>query len=377
MAISTFLMASPNSNNRQLELTVPEAEVLQKALRYWSQTKLVPASLIQDLTATVRIVEEHSAFDWDRFAKYTLRLSIICLAIAIFSLVFDRVIPNFIKQILSLPASLRIPTTCILAIAAHAWGYNRSQASPNQLYFNEAIHGLGALLFGLAAAQLVSALEANTGANRHILHNIELALAIVYGVSAVLVRSPFIWSCGLLVLGLWFGTWSAYRGGTYYLGMAYPLRFVVFGAALVAASSSMRGCALTNRLWSATRIWGMLYLFIALWMLSLFGNDRLFSGRDSFLPLGRPNRIVFWSIAFLCAAATAIWHGLRYGDSTTKGFGLTFLGINLFSKFFEFFWSVCSKSVFFGLVALSLGLVGRYAESVNAALDERYWKLVG
>ncbi|KAJ3571809.1 hypothetical protein NPX13_g5256 [Xylaria arbuscula] len=368
-------MASPNTN-RQLELTVAEVDAVQKALRYWSRSKLVSANLVEDLLASVQVVEEQQQqhdFNWDKFAKFTFRLAVICLAIAIISLIFDNVIPKIIKRILALPASLRIAISSALAVAAHSWGYQRSLAVPNQRYSNEAIHSLGALLFALVAVQLVTALEAGKRENLHILNNIQLSLAIVYGISAAVVRSNFIWSCGMIVLGIWFGTCTGYARGTYYLGMDYPLRFVLFGAGLIAASGFMRDHPLTATLWSSTRTWGMLYSFIALWILSLFGNDKLRG--NNFLAHGGLSRVAFWSIGFLCAAIAAIWHGLRYGDSTTKGFGLTFLGINLYTKFFEFCWSKWYKSVFFGVMALSLGLVGRYAESVNTTLHEQYFNL--
>ncbi|KAK5631811.1 hypothetical protein RRF57_007525 [Xylaria bambusicola] len=179
----------------------------------------------------------------------------------------------------------------------------------------------------------------------------------------------------MIVFGIWFGTWTIYGGGTYYLGMDYPLRFVLFGAGLIAVSGYMRSFSLTATLWSSTRTWGMLYLFIALWILSLFGNDQLRG--DYILTHGGVSRVAIWSIGFLCAATVAIWHGLRYRDSTTKGFGLAFLGINLYTKFFEFCWTKWYKSVFFAVMALSLGLVGRYAETVSAALHEQYFNRSG
>ncbi|TGJ83841.1 hypothetical protein E0Z10_g4924 [Xylaria hypoxylon] len=367
-------MASSNSN-RQLELTATQADVVKKALQYWSHSRLVSANFADDLLATVQVVEEQHDFDWNNFAKYTFRLAVICLAIAIASLVFDNVVPRIIKRILALPATVRVTATSALAITMHVWGYQRSWTVPQEVYLNETIHSLGALLFGLAALQLGVALEADKSENLHICHNIELSLALTYGVSAVLVQSNFIWSCGMIILSIWFGSWSAYSGGTYYLGMNYPLRSVLFGAGLIVVSSFMRDHPLTATLWSATRTWGMLYLFIALWILSLFGNDKLLG--DNLVGHGRLRRMAFWSIGFLCAATTAIWHGLRFGDSTTKGFGLTFLGINLYTKFFEFCWSKWYKSVFFAMLALSLGLVGRYAEFVNTVLHEQYSSLQG
>ncbi|KAI1160893.1 hypothetical protein F5B18DRAFT_475097 [Nemania serpens] len=365
-------MASSN-NNRQLELTAAQADAVQKALRHWSSAEHLSASLVADLLATVQVVEEKHDFNWNKFAKYTFRLAVICLAIAVVSLVFDEVVPKLIRRILALPAPVRVTATSALAVTVHVWGYQRSLKTPQQPYLNEAIHSLGALLFGLAALQLIVALEADKKKNRIVFHRIELSLALVYGLTAVLVQSNFIWSCGMIVAGIWFGSFTAYSDGTYYLGMHYPVRFAIVGAGLILVAGLMRNHPLTATLWSATRTWGMLYLFTALWILSLFGNDEILG--DSFAGRGGLGSVAFWSGAFLCAAAVAIWHGLRYGDSTTKGFGLAFVGINLYTKFFEFCWERWYKSVFFGIMALSLALLGRYAESMNIALHERYSSL--
>ncbi|KAI0550070.1 hypothetical protein F4679DRAFT_218671 [Xylaria curta] len=360
-------------NNPQIELTTAQADAVRKALQYWSHSKLVSAELVGDLLATIQIVEEEHGFNWNGFAKYTFRLAVICLAIAVISLVFDEAVPKIIKRILALPATVRVAATSALATTVLVWGYQHSLTTSQQFYFNEAIHSLGSLLFGLAALQLGVALEADERKNLPIAHNIELLLAVVYGLSAVLVQSNFIWSWCMIVLGIWFGSWTSYRGGTYSLDMNYPLRFVLFGAGLIAVSGLMRDQPLAVMLSSTTRIWGMLYLFVALWMLSLFGNDTL--REDNFGAHGGLGRMAFWSAAVLCAAAMAIWHGLQYDDSTTKGFGLAFLGINLYTKFFEFCWSMWYKSVFFATMACSLALLGIYAEPINTTLHEGYHSL--
>lgn len=152
--------------------------------------------------------------------------------------------------------------------------------------------------------------------------------------------------------------------GAYFLGMSYPFRFVFFGLSTIGAAYIMPLSEHTAALWSSTRIWGMLYLFIALWILSIFGNDELSSNKKRSYRESSHTRLFVWSLTFFLAAAMSIWHGLRYGDSTTKGFGLTFLGINLYTKFFEYFWDRWYKPMFFAVVAATLALVGRYAENV-------------
>lgn len=139
--------------------------------------------------------------------------------------------------------------------------------------------------------------------------------------------------------------------------------FVGLGLSLIGSAELMRSAAITSPLWSTTRIWGLLYLFVSLWIMSIFGYD------DYLEPPNRQKhrspllRIFSCSLILLLAAATSIWHGLRFDDSTTKGFGLTFLGINLYTKFFEYFWG-WYKPFFFAVLAGTLAVLGKYAENV-------------
>jgi hypothetical protein len=122
---------------------------------------------------------------------------------------------------------------------------------------------------------------------------------------------------------------------------------------------------LTAVLWSTTRIWGLLYLFITLWILSISAHDQLFERKGVLKSHTNWKAWLFiWSIVFAVAASFCIWYGLQYGDGTTKGFGLTFLGINLYTRFLECFWSRWYKPLFFAVLVGTLALAGRHADTV-------------
>jgi hypothetical protein len=79
-----------------------------------------------------------------------------------------------------------------------------------------------------------------------------------------------------------------------------------------------------------------------------------------------------WSILFGAAAGWAIYHGLRHDNEITKGFGVTFLGINLYTRFFELFWNNVHKAIFFALLAASFSYIGSKAETIwNFGREER------
>jgi len=62
--------------------------------------------------------------------------------------------------------------------------------------------------------------------------------AIVYGLLGWWFSSKMIWIFSLVSMGSWLGTETGYMSGwgAYYLGMNYPLRFVLFGIVLTCSS---------------------------------------------------------------------------------------------------------------------------------------------
>ncbi|KAH6648609.1 hypothetical protein BKA67DRAFT_538631 [Truncatella angustata] len=377
----------------KLTVSSSQARAVQAAIQQWKNQHLVSSSLASQLLETLNVED---SFDWQRFAKYSFRLAIICLAIAIFSILTDDAFLKLIRRVFSIPAWIRSLCTAAVAATVHYWGYLRQLEQPLQVWTNESAHALGGLIVAVAAWQLFEWLGApkkrrqltyesglsDEEKGRRIQANkdqyamqleviiwIVLLLAVVYGTTGMLTGSNLIWSTALLVLGTWLGVFTGYHDAlaTYSIYMEYPLRFVLFGLSLTGVGYTMRRWERTVPLWSSTRIWGLLYLFIALWILSLFGDDELFSRKKKTPKPSHDNknrRLFVWSLIFGLAAGYCIVHGMKHDDGTTKGFGLAFLGINLYTRFFELFWHAWYKPLFFAVLAGTLAVMGRYAERV-------------
>ncbi|KAI2465534.1 hypothetical protein F4781DRAFT_408921 [Annulohypoxylon bovei var. microspora] len=355
------------SNREAVRLTTSQAQAVKSALQQWSKAKLINPSLIPNLLTTIQIVEEDDGFPWQQFAKYAFRIAVICFILAILSIIFDNVFPKLIERFLDLPIALRVTTTVCAAVAVHAWGYQRSLIKPEEPYLNEAIHCLGALIFALAALQLGHYLECSRRENRDILNWILIALASTYCLVGAMVNSSFIWSCGMILIGTWLGFITGRHSEVHYLGHTiYRFRFLLLGMATICTAYLMRRFQYTVELWPTTRIWGMLYLFNTLWVLSLPDLFPEFLFSASYTQDGVPS----WFLVLFLASAFSIWHGFMFRDSTTHGFGLVYFSINLFMKYCELYWNAWYTPAFFIVLALSLALLGRYAEHMNTLLQE-------
>lgn len=71
-----------------------------------------------------------------------------------------------------------------------------------------------------------------------------------------------------------------------------------------------------------------------------------------------------WALLFAVAAVVSVYISLKTDDGMLRGFGLTFLGINLYTRYFEYFWGGMNKVLFFLILAASLAVIGRYAERI-------------
>ena len=166
----------------------------------------------------------------------------------------------------------------------------------------------------------------------------------------------------MISFGGWFGAETGYQSGwgAYYLGMNYPVRFVLFGGILTLVALNMDHIKRIQFLQNTTLIMGLLYLFIALWILSIFGD---YQNMDDWHK-AKPMELFHWSLLFAAVAIAAIYHGIKYENNITKGFGLTFIFINLYTRFFEYFWDKLHMGIFFALLAASFWYLGSKAEKI-------------
>jgi len=88
-------------------------------------------------------------------------------------------------------------------------------------------------------------------------------------------------------------------------------------------------------------IFGLLYFNLSLWFLTI------------------PHGTLEWVLVFTLAGIGQLMLGARLKDARFSGFGLVFLGIDLYTRLFEHFWNSLHKGAFFllaGLIAIIFGI---------------------
>ena len=126
--------------------------------------------------------------------------------------------------------------------------------------------------------------------------------------------------------------------------MNYPLRFVVFGMVLVTACHFLRNHKWFSDFWELTYVVGLLYLFLSLWLLSIFGN---YGTIDSWWKIKQIS-LFYWGIIRWQCAGGFMLYGLK-----SQGFHRPRIRHNfpdlifIYTKYFEYFWDSTNHTAVF------------------------------
>jgi hypothetical protein len=338
----------------KLKVDKDEAKFLEKTVSHWQRGGL----LDEDTARKLKDSYEVTGFDWKRLAQYSFWVAMGCGIVAIASLVINETLLNWLSRLYDTPNIVISMLSFGLAALFYYSGNNRKKKWPERIYSNEALLCLGVLFTACGIAFLGKAFDNGSGHYSMLF----LVSVIVYAALAVYYRSHLIWAFALVSLGSWFGTETGYQTdwSHYFLGMNYPMRFVLFGLGLTLLSFLLRGRKKLDTYANLTYIIGYFYLFISLWLLSVFGN---FGSIADWLSVKQTDLLIY-GVAGILVSAAVMAYGLWKNDVIAREFGVTFLLINIYSRYFEYFWDLTDKSLFFAILGVSFWLIGRKAEKI-------------
>lgn len=338
----------------KLNLDRPESEFLDRVISDWQKNGLVG----EDQADKLRNSYEVKGFDWMRLAKYSFWIALACGVVSFTFLIVNDTIVNLIKKLYYTPDIVISILSAIMATLFFIWGRRLEKRFPEKVFSNEAVIFIGILFTACCIAYLGKTFDNGSG---H--YSLLFLLSVfVYGFLAYRLDSKLIWLFALVSLGSWFGTETGYQThwSYYFLGMNYPLRFVAFGVVLVVACHFFRNKKWFSDFWELTYVIGLLYLFMSLWLISIFGN---YGTIDSWWKVKQIS-LFYWGIIAGVVAIGFLFYGLKSKDVIAREFGITFLLIFIYTKYFEYFWDNTNHTLFFAILAISFWLIGRKAEKI-------------
>jgi hypothetical protein len=338
----------------KLNLDRPESEFLDRVISDWQKNGLVNDEQADKLRNSYEV----KGFDWMRLAKYSFWIALACGVVSFTFLIVNDTIVNLIKKLYYTPDIIISILSAVLATLFFIWGRRLEKRFPEKVFSNEAVIFTGILFTACCIAYLGKTFDNGSGHFSLLF----LLSVFVYGILAYRLDSKLIWLFALVSLGSWFGTETGYQThwSYYFLGMNYPLRFVAFGVVLVIACHLFRNKKWFSDFWELTYVIGLLYLFMSLWLISIFGN---FGTIDSWWKVKQIS-LFYWGIIAGVVAIGFLFYGLKRKDVIAREFGITFLLIFIYTKYFEYFWDSTNHTLFFAILAISFWLIGRKAEKI-------------
>lgn len=334
-----------------MQLNKKDAKLVKDVILDFEKNKLLTNKKSTELINNIDVVN----FDYKKFSKWCFVFSAFCFLISITNL-YDFFLNN---------KYIRIIISIILSSLFYYLGFNKKNVEKQFLknfFIFLGTFSLSWFIYEIGAFDIL-----------RIHYSLLFFIAsIVYGIIAYFGKSNLVLIFSILNLGVWFGGEIGYISGyaSYFVGMSKPLNFVFFGIILLAMSYIIKFKNIEKlQIFFKTFLnMGLLYLFVALWILSIFGHTY-----NSYETL--EFEILIWSIIFIISSFSSFVIGLKYDNYTLKSYGITFFIIMLYTKYFEYFWSDTNKFIFFVILALSFCLLGIKAERIYLLLEKNLEKL--
>jgi len=336
-----------------MKLNKKDIETVDKVLNYWKTEGKISEEKEKELKQSL----DKKSFNWQSLAYYSFLFAIVSLLIAVISIFADNALLQLIDSLIETSYSTKSISFFLISIVFFWLDTKFNDKVNNKKYSRYIFSFFGAIFLAIAAGltSYVFNLEENPGI-------IILLLSILYFIIASFRKQELLWIFGIISFLIAYGAITHDLGKSEYLfiGMNFPMRFTILGLILLAVNPLIKR---SNRLknfieptyWSA-----LLVFFISLWFLTIFGN---YDSYDKWLEI-RQYYLWWYSLILLLASFAAILIGIKKEDSTLKNIGVSFIFLNLYTRYFEYFWDELHKALFFGIIAISFWFIGKKAEKI-------------
>lgn len=335
-----------------LELDKREAQILRRAIATWQQEQLITEEQAGNLQQSYRVVNT----DWQTITLYIFIAAISCALMAFGSLVLDEKWIEIIRKKFSLTDGVIALLFTGLTIFLCYEGWRRNKHQPIFSFNRELFWLLPVLSIGVSVVYLgksMNYLEGNYGA-------FWLLATACFGVLGITLHSRLLWVATLLCLIPAYVklTYFLTDDASFFLGMNLPCRMALLGALLVIVAWLLRQFKVYAPIKDITWTGGWLLFIIAGWMISIFGNCGTW---DEWQQL-RQIHLLQWVIIYTLQCVGVLLLGIRLKDDFLRDLGVTFILLDLYTRYFEYLWDHTNKGLFFGILAISFWWVGRLIE---------------
>ncbi len=331
-----------------MDVDKSEYKLLQQAIAEWE----LAGKLSSEKAAELRDTISSRQTDRQQIAQYFFFIALFCTLMAFGAIFLNEKLLEKIKAYFSLSDLI---IALIAAALAVLWfwyiGRKRNAISPITYEIYMVLGGLSVL-----TSLVYFCKEFGIDKTYTAFLSMAVPLLIILG---QVFRSSALWIGAIIISLVWFGSFSTWQStNNLFMGMNYPLRYTVFGLLILGISFLQGQVKQISFAANITYLTGLFIFFTGLWGVSIFGNYNTLEGWQQV----RQIHVLAYSIIFGVAAALSFYLGVRYKDEMARDFGVLFLLINLYTRYFEYFWDAMNKGIFFLVLAITFGFLGWWLE---------------
>lgn len=335
-----------------MELDKKDAEIISKAIHIWEQNETISPETAQTLKNSYQIKSGNA----DAIATYALISALSCGLLAFAALVIDEKWIELLRTQWGFSESVVAGLFTLISSVFIYLAHKREIKNTDSLTTSET-YNLGIIL------SIAIAITYWTRSLGNMNDNYALPLfiaALAYGISGFFLNSRILWIVMLLTFAGWWGAQTHYwaNGNFRFAGMNYPLRMTVFGLIIWASTYPMFHIQKLRKFADTHANIGLFMFLTAAWTLSIFGN---YDDLEKWTSI-KQGHFWYWALAFTALLGGLLAYALQNGNDKIRDFTLVFFLINIYTRYFEYFWDRTNKGIFFAILALSFWLVGRKAE---------------
>ncbi len=339
-----------------MELDKKERDLVLKMLEFWKENGTLTSEKVSQLKQS--LPSNKSAH---QIANYFFIIALACALLSFGALFIDEKFLERFRQYFALSAWMIAVLTGIFSIVWFSYVFKKLHKM-RPIFYEMNLTGASVVLL---TSLVYVCNEIGFGASYS--GFLIVAAAMLFSLQFIF-KSSALWVVFLAALMGWYGAFTYAHSHDYlFLGMNYPMRFVAFGCLLSGFAFLQKKFKPLQKTARFTFIAALLIFFTAAWGVSVFGN---YNSLEKWA-LVRQTQVLVYAILLFLAAIVALLIGIKKEDAFLRDSGIVFLLLNLYSRYFEYFWNSMHKGLFFLVIAFSFFILGKWLLRKNRTDIER------
>lgn len=329
-----------------MQLDKEDLRTITTAIENWESEGLIDAELALKLRRSME--EKHS--ERAQLAQYFFIIAISSAILAAGALLINEKLLERLRQTFLLSNWTIAFAAAALAVTGFWYARRRRRAINTTTY--ETYMLPGALSSLVALVYLCK--EIGNGEGYTLFTGL---CAVLFFALSMTFRSRLLWIVFIASIMGWYGAFSTvFSRDNLFLGMNYPMRFTIFGAAVIGFSFLVKRLRRIAHMHLITYQAGLLIFYTGLWGVSVFGNYNTIAEWQAV----RQTAMLPFAIGSGLLTAAGLWIGVRRDDASLRDFSILFLLLNLYTRYFEYFWDRMNQGIFYLILAVSFGLLAKW-----------------